>query len=148
MICVTCNNEDCHRVYRVSWGSVSTAHNWQKWKSTYLTCPCHEMYRVEAVGLKNSSYTLKITILWICEIWGNSVKIWYFVNNCLRGLNWIHFAHRPQCTVILNSNFAIFKTWNCFSIGVKESYEPIVLWKKATGSSSFYKHFLEKPIFE
>ena len=21
--------------------------------------------------------------LWKCEIWGNIVKIWYFVNNCL-----------------------------------------------------------------
>ena len=39
-----------------------TAHNWQKWKSIFLTCPCHEIYRVEAVGLKNSNYTLKIKI--------------------------------------------------------------------------------------
>ena len=36
-----------------------TAHNWQKWKSTFLTCPCHKIYRVEAVGLKNSNYTYK-----------------------------------------------------------------------------------------
>ena len=42
-----------------------TAHNWQKWKSTFLTCPCHEIYRVETVGQKKSNYTLKITI--ICE---------------------------------------------------------------------------------
>ena len=28
-----------------------TAHNWQKCKSTFLTCHCHEIYR-EAVGLK------------------------------------------------------------------------------------------------
>ena len=38
-----------------------TANNWQKWKSTFLTCHCHEIYR-EAVGLKNSKYTLKIMI--------------------------------------------------------------------------------------
>ena len=27
------------------------AHNWQKWKSRFLTCPCHKTYREEAVGL-------------------------------------------------------------------------------------------------
>ena len=25
----------------------------------------------------------KLRYLWKCEIWGNIVKIWYFVNNCL-----------------------------------------------------------------
>ena len=35
------------------------AHNWQKWKSTFPTCPCHRIYRVEAVGLKSSNYTFK-----------------------------------------------------------------------------------------
>ena len=30
----------------------------------------------------------------------------------LRGYNWVHLTHRPQCTVTLNSNFAILKTWN------------------------------------
>ena len=35
------------------------AHNWQKWKSTLLTCHCHEIYREEAVGLKSSNYTKK-----------------------------------------------------------------------------------------
>ena len=44
-----------------------TARNWQKWKSTLLTCPCRKIYRVEAVGLKSSNYTLKITIL--VSIW-------------------------------------------------------------------------------
>ena len=34
-----------------------TAHNWQKWKRVFLTCPCHEIYRVEAVGLISSNYT-------------------------------------------------------------------------------------------
>ena len=31
-------------------------------------------------------------------------------SNKLRGHNWVHFVHRPQCTVTLNSNFAILKT--------------------------------------
>ena len=39
-----------------------TAHNWQKWKSRFLTCPCYKMYKIEAVGLKSSNYTLKNTI--------------------------------------------------------------------------------------
>ena len=39
-----------------------TAHNWQKWKSTFLACPCHRIKRVQAVGLKNSNYTLRNTI--------------------------------------------------------------------------------------
>ena len=33
-----------------------TAHNRQKWKRVFLTCPCHEIYMDEAVGLK---YTFK-----------------------------------------------------------------------------------------
>ena len=40
-----------------------TAHNWQKWKSAFLTCQCHEISRVEAVGLKKSNYAFKITII-------------------------------------------------------------------------------------
>ena len=39
-----------------------TAHNWQKWKRGFLTCPCHKIYRDEAVGLKSCKYTWKITI--------------------------------------------------------------------------------------
>ena len=34
--------------------------------------------------------------------------------------NWIHLAHRPSCTVTLNSNLAILKTWIFFWIRVKE----------------------------
>ena len=41
-------------VFPLTW---LTAHNWQKCKSPYLTCPCHKIYREEAVGLKRSNYT-------------------------------------------------------------------------------------------
>ena len=34
-----------------------TAHNWQSWKSTFPSFPCHKIYREEAVGLKSSNYT-------------------------------------------------------------------------------------------
>ena len=57
-----------HKTYNVMIGlstqiTVSlTAHNWQKWKSAFLTCPSHKIYSEEAVGLKSSNYTLKIMI--------------------------------------------------------------------------------------
>ena len=43
-------------------GSVLMAHNWQKWRSTFLTCACHEIYRDEGVGLKKSQLYLKTMI--------------------------------------------------------------------------------------
>ena len=36
-----------------------TAHNWQKWKSTFLTCHCHGIHREETVGLKVPIILLK-----------------------------------------------------------------------------------------
>ena len=36
-----------------------TGGNWQKWKRVFLTCPCHEIYRDEAVGLKSLQKYLK-----------------------------------------------------------------------------------------
>ena len=37
-----------------------TAHNWQKWKRTFLTCPRHKISREEAVGVKSANYTFKL----------------------------------------------------------------------------------------
>ena len=36
----------------------TAAHNLQKWKITFLTSPCHEIYREEAVCLGSSNYIL------------------------------------------------------------------------------------------
>ena len=47
--------------YSNTHGAKLTAHNWQKWKRVFLTCPCHKIYRDEAVSLKNCKYTWKIT---------------------------------------------------------------------------------------
>ena len=44
-----------------------TGVNWQKWKRVFLTCPCHKIYRDEAVGLKSCKNTWKITLF---------VKMW------------------------------------------------------------------------
>ena len=61
-----------------------TAHNWQNWKSIFLTCSCHEIYWVEAVGLKNSNYTIKQYDFCVYVKFGAiSWKKLYFVNNCL-----------------------------------------------------------------
>ena len=49
------------------------AHNFKKWKSTFLTCPCHKIYKVKAVGIKSSNYTLKIMIF---------VKMWNLGQFC------------------------------------------------------------------
>ena len=58
----------------------------------------------------------------------------------LRGHNRMYFAHWPQCTVTLNSNFAILKTWN-YSIRIKEFFEPIVCEKKGDGFLLFLTAF-------
>ena len=39
--------------------------------------------QLKAVALKIPIILLKIWFLWICEIWGYFVEIWYFPNNCL-----------------------------------------------------------------
>ena len=61
----------------MEWDSFSnspllTGGNWQKWKRVFLTCPCHEIYRDEAVGLKSCKNTWKITIF---------VKMWNLGQN-------------------------------------------------------------------
>ena len=56
-----------------------TVHNWQKWKSIFLTCPCHITYRVEAVGLKSSNYTFrKYDFSEYKKFEAISFKIWYY----------------------------------------------------------------------
>ena len=49
-----------------------TGGNWQKWKRVFLTCPCHEIYRDGAVGLKSCKNTWKLTIF---------VKMWNLGQN-------------------------------------------------------------------
>ena len=67
------------------YSSALTAYNWQnekkKKKKRFLTCSCHKIYMVEAVGL--FLYLKYDFFVWIFEIWGNFMNIWYFVNNWL-----------------------------------------------------------------
>ena len=49
----------------VSYRSVQCSFNHSQlasWKRAFLTCPCHEIYRDEAVSLKNCNYNFKNTI--------------------------------------------------------------------------------------
>ena len=52
---------DKHQAYTL-FKYLLTAHNWQKWKRVFLTCPCHKIYKDEALGLKSCKYTWKIMI--------------------------------------------------------------------------------------
>ena len=88
-------------------------HNWQNWKRVFLSSYCHGIYRVEALGLKKSSYIWKIMILLICEIWGSFLKIQYFANNFLIKVRiWeIFFTHVTHIIVIIlhTANFVSTK---------------------------------------
>ena len=63
--------------------NILTAQNWQKWKKVFLSCYCHEIYRKEADGVKDSNYTWKITMF--VNMWnlGQFLEYRYFTNNRL-----------------------------------------------------------------
>ena len=86
-----------------------TAHNWQKWKRVFLICPCHKIYRDEAVTLKSCRYTWKITIF---------VKMWnlgQYRENLIffqKMLNWSsnlkilsHMCDTYNCDYLKHSTF-------------------------------------------
>ena len=52
--------QGCEAGYGPEWHRIHilTAHNWQNWNSTFLTCHCHKISRVEAVGQKKSNNIL------------------------------------------------------------------------------------------
>ena len=64
---ISCGREDDNDNYNEDVNVNLMGGNWQKWKRVFLTCPCHEIYRDEAVGLKSCKNTWKITIF---------VKMW------------------------------------------------------------------------
>ena len=47
----------------------------EKLKRVFLSCYCHEMYKVEVVGLNNYNILEKLRFLWIFEVWGDFLKI-------------------------------------------------------------------------
>ena len=45
--------------------------------------PAIRFIGMKQLVLKVANILEKLRFLWKCEIWGNIVKVWYFVNNCL-----------------------------------------------------------------
>ena len=89
--------------------SVLTTHNWQKWKRVFPACPCHKIYRDEAVGLKSCKYTWKITI------YVNMWNLGQFRENlifCQKLLNWssnlkilLHMCDTYNCEYLQHITF-------------------------------------------
>ena len=86
-----------------------TAHNWQKWKRVFLTCPCHEIYRDEAVGLKSCRYTWKIMIF--CKNMKFGAISWKFdilsitASLKLNFKNSLHMCYTYNCDYLKHSTF-------------------------------------------
>ena len=86
-----------------------TPHNWQKWKRVFLTCPRHEIYGDEAVGLKSCKYTWKITIY--VNMW-NLVQFREKLIFCPQLLNsssnlkiLLHMCDKYNCDYLQHSTF-------------------------------------------
>ena len=61
--------------------SALTAHNWQKLKKSILLMPLPWNLQGRSWSFKKFQlYFLKSRYLWVRDIWGNFLKIWYFVN--------------------------------------------------------------------
>ena len=69
-----CKKNSIIEIFDIKSGSMPlTAHNWQKWKSTFLTCSCYKIYREEAVGQKKKKkIQLYLKNYDFCE----NVKFW------------------------------------------------------------------------
>ena len=79
-----------------------TAHNWQKWKRVFLTCPCHKIYRDKAVGLKSCKNTWKITIF--VKMWNFGAISWKF--DILSITAWLKLEFkRFFCTCVTHYNY-------------------------------------------
>ena len=90
-------------------GADLTAPNWQIWKRVFLTCPCHKIYRDEAVGLKSCKYTWEITII---VKMGNLGQYRENLIFCQSLLNWssnlkilLHMCDTYNCDYMKHSTF-------------------------------------------
>ena len=110
-----------------------TAYNWQKWKRVFLTCPCHEIYRDEAVGLKSCKYTWKSMIF---------VKMWnlgQYRENLIfcQLLNWssnlkilLHKCDTYNCDYLKHSTFC-FNSID-FQLNTDFPYQFCIFYRKIT----------------
>ena len=89
---------------------------WNQAKPIYdlfkgLYCDFKNIYG--ALQQTREQYTQAYFEKWTIEV---GIKVKNNLSVDLKGHNWVQFAHRPKCTVTLNSNFAILKTWNYFQL--------------------------------
>ena len=69
---------------------------------------------------------------------------------CLRGHNWLHFAHRLECTVTLNSNFAILKPGGALNFGLRamcHQKDPTFFRSLSPKDPHFYQLSPNDPLF-
>ena len=90
-------------------------------KRVFLSCYCHDTSRVDAIGLKNSSYTEKVTI--VVNMWNFGHFFFfkenrYFGNNCLIKVQiWEFFCThvtRIIVVIICTANFVSTKLMTDF----------------------------------
>ena len=72
-----------HFIYTIIEKTKITANNWQKWKLDSLHGPAVKFIGQKQLVYQSPIMLKKYNLLWICEFFGNFMKIWYFVNNCL-----------------------------------------------------------------
>ena len=110
-----------------------TAHNWQKWKSRLLTCPCHKIYRVEAVGLSISNNTLKITIfvnIWNLGQCNENLIFCQYVLKCSNLKILLHTCDTYNCDYLphITIRFYYFN----FQLNINFSFKFWVFYRKIT----------------
>ena len=98
--------------------------------------------KTNSISFDNLLYPQEDVIFWLLKF--RSIKLLFgnLFEQCTRRWNafywrqnWVLYFHRLLCTVTLNSNFAILKTWNCLD----KLFEPIVF---ALFKSIFWDNFL------
>ena len=93
-----------------------TAHNWQKWKRTIVTCPCHKIYREGTIALKTCNYILKNydfceyvklrEISWKIDIL-SITAYWKFESKMRRISLWLTTTHHLSFLLNHQSRFSV-----------------------------------------
>ena len=88
-------------ILNLMWFYCALTHSWH--------VPAIRFIGMKQLVLKVANILEKLRYLWKCEIWGNIVKIWYFVNNCLIEA-WIqkffcHMCDTYNCDYLKHSRF-------------------------------------------
>ena len=120
------------------------AYNWQNWKRVFLSCFCHEIYRVEEICLKESNYNLKIKFFVYMWNLGNLCKNGYSANNCLIKV-WIWEFFCTHITHVIADILctAKFVSTNQFLVTCRFPF-PILHFKEQNHLALLKNRFLKK----